>query len=132
MSMSRRHRSQSKIALLGALLAGLAAPLAAHHGWAWAEEEQSNLKGVIQSVSMAAPHPSLKVKAASGAIWLVELANPLKTEQSGFNAGSAKPGDRVVVIGNRDRDRSKPHMKAVRVTVGGKTYDIYPERITRS
>ena len=40
-----------------------------------------------------------------------------------------RKGDTVVILGNRDKDKSKMHMKAVRITVAGKQYDMYPERI---
>ena len=123
--LSRRHTVQLA---LGAM-AALARPAAAHHGWSWAEEEQSTLKGTVVSVSMAPPHPQLNVKAADGVIWLIDLGNPNQTERSGFTATSAKPGDAIVVLGNRDKDESKMHMKAVRITVAGKQYDMYPERI---
>lgn len=106
-----------------------ALPAAAHHGWNWAEEKQTELKGTVRSVSMVPPHPSLQVAAADGVVWLVDLGNPGLTERSGFTAASAKPGDAIVVLGNRALDKTKMYMKAVRLTVGGKTYDIYPERI---
>ena len=41
----------------------------------------------------------------------------------------ANVGDAVTLIGNRSRNRDELRMKAVRVIVGTKTYDIYPERI---
>ena len=103
-TLSRRHIVQLA---LGAT-AALGRPASAHHGWSWAEEEQSTLTGTI---------------------WLIDLGNPNQTERSGFTAASAKPGDAVVVLGNRDKDKSKMHMKAVRITVAGKQYDMYPERI---
>lgn len=43
--------------------------------------------------------------------------------------GVAKAGDPIVVLGNRSLDRNEKRMKAVRITVAGKVYDIYPERI---
>lgn len=122
--LGRRHTLS-----LVAATACLAAPAAAHHGWAWAEGEQTTLQGTIKSVSMAPPHPSLQVVAADGKEWLVDLGNPNQTERSGFTATSAKPGDAVVALGNRHLDKAKLHMKAVRITVAGKTYDMYPERI---
>ena len=61
--------------------------------------------------------------------WLIDLANPNQTERSGFTAASAKAGDAIVVLGNRSKDKSQLWMKAVRITVAGKTYDLYPERI---
>jgi len=116
--------------LVVALLVGLASSGAsAHHGWEWAEEAQSTLNGTIQSISMAPPHPQLQVKAADGVLWLVDLGNPNQTERSGFTATSGKVGDAIVVLGNRHKDKSRMHMKAVRITVAGKQYDMYPERI---
>jgi hypothetical protein len=113
-------------ALAVALLSQLAV---AHHGWTWAEDAQSTLTGKIQSVSMAAPHPTLQVTAADGAVWQIDLGNPSQTQRSGFTAESAKEGDAVTVLGNRNREQSRNHMKAVRVTIAGKSYDLYPERI---
>ncbi len=101
----------------------------AHHGWAWAEDEQSTLTGRVQSVSMNAPHPTLQVTDAGGASWQVDLGNPNQTERSGFTAESAKAGDAITVLGNRNRDQERKHMKAVRITIAGKNFDLYPERI---
>ena len=101
----------------------------AHHGWSWAEGEQTELEGTIAEISMAPPHPSLKVEAFDGVVWQVDLGNPRNTERSGFVEGSAKVGDPIVVLGNRSLDKDEKLMKAVRITVAGKAFDIYPERI---
>jgi hypothetical protein len=103
----------------------------AHHGWSWAEEDQTELKGTIESISRAPPHPSLKVKAADG-LWQVDLGNPNQTERSGFKADSAKAGDPITVLGNRSLDKSRLHMKAVRITVGEQQFEMYPERIRKN
>lgn len=108
-------------------LAGSAA--LAHHGWSWAVDEQSQLEGVVQSVSMAPPHPSLQVRANDGAVWRIDLGNPGLTSRSGFRAASAPAGTRVLVTGNRSRNPSERLMKAVRLTIDGRNYDIYPDRI---
>ena len=42
---------------------------------------------------------------------------------------TAKVGDQIVVIGHRSRDEAEKRMKAVRITVNGKTYDVYPNRV---
>lgn len=102
---------------------------AAHHGWAWAEDAQSTLAGKIESISMAAPHPTLQVTDAQGATWQVDLGNPNQTQRSGFTGDTAKAGDAITVLGNRNRDSERKHMKAVRITIAGKNYDLYPERI---
>ncbi|MFZ5783755.1 MAG: DUF6152 family protein [Pseudomonadota bacterium] len=114
---------------LASLIAGASLPALAHHGWSWAEDEQTELKGTIRAISMAPPHPSLQVAAADGVVWQIDLGNPNQTARSGFTATSAKPGDAIVVLGNRHKDKAKMQMKAVRITVGGRNYDMYPERI---
>ncbi|MCW4455809.1 DUF6152 family protein [Flavobacterium sp. MXW15] len=115
--------------LSGLAIAGAAAMASAHHGWDWAEQAQSTLEGTVESVSMAPPHPRLQVKADDGSAWQIDLGNPSQTERSGFRADSARPGDRIVVLGNRNKDAGKQHMKAVRITLDGRHYDLYPERL---
>jgi hypothetical protein len=117
------------MALLASAAVAVSQLAAAHHGWAWAEDEQSTLNGKIQSISMAAPHPTLQVTDAAGATWQVDLGNPSQTERSGFTGDTAKAGDAITVLGNRNRDRERKHMKAVRITIAGKSFDLYPERI---
>ena len=51
------------------------------------------------------------------------------TEKSGFTGDTAQPGDKVTVLGNRSKEPGTTHMKAVRITISGKNYDMYPERI---
>ncbi len=120
----------TKRALAAVLLsATVATGAAAHHGWSWAEADQIELRGTIQQISMGGPHPTLDVATVDDGVWRVELGNPRQTERAGFVEGVAKPGDQVKALGNRSQDRTEKRMKAVRITVGEKRYDIYPERI---
>jgi hypothetical protein len=120
----------TKRALAAVLLsATVATGAAAHHGWSWAEADQIELRGTIQQISMGGPHPTLDVATVDDGMWRVELGNPRQTERAGFVEGVAKPGDQVTALGNRSQDRTEKRMKAVRITVGEKRYDIYPERI---
>jgi len=126
---SRLSRRRALQLTTGGAVVATSLPASAHHGWSWAEEAQTELRGTVKSISMAPPHPSLQVAAGDGVLWQIDLANPNQTERSGFTATSAKPGDAIVVLGNRHQDKTKMLMKAVRITVAGKTYDLYPERI---
>ncbi|HUH58579.1 MAG TPA: DUF6152 family protein [Candidimonas sp.] len=123
-SFSLLCRTAAGTALCGLLLGSAWA----HHGWAWAEEEQMRLAGTVKEVQMAPPHPHLEVQTPQGA-WRVELANPSQTREAGFVESSAKPGDSIIATGNRAKNHAEMRMKAVQITVEGKTYDIYPERI---
>jgi hypothetical protein len=115
-----------------AVAAFAATPAAAHHGWSWAEEQQTELTGTIREIYIGAPHPVLTVAAADGQTWTIELGNPNQTARSGFKEGSAKIGDEVTALGNRARGTGEKRMKAVRITIGGKNFDLYPERIGRT
>lgn len=126
---NRLNRRRALQLVAGGVVVGSTSPALAHHGWSWAEDAQSELKGAIRSISMAPPHPSLQVTAADGVLWQIDLGNPNQTERSGFTATSAKPGDAIVILGNRHKDKTKMQMKAVRITIAGKNYDMYPERI---
>ncbi|MCC7253138.1 DUF6152 family protein [Hyphomicrobium sp.] len=131
--MKNTSKRKGFYGLAGLLVAAVAllstAPAVAHHGWSWAVDEQTELTGTIQEISMAPPHPTLRVADLDGTVWQVDLGNPGQTARSGFTGESAKPGDAVTVLGNRHRDETKKHMKAVRITIGGINYDMYPDRI---
>ncbi|OHV85633.1 DUF6152 family protein [Ensifer sp. LCM 4579] len=121
--------SSSRIPIAGLLGLLLVSGAYAHHGWSWAVADQVELSGVIREISMAPPHPTLRVETENDGVWRVELGNPRLTQRSGFVEGAAKVGDPIVVLGNRSLDPNEKRMKAVRITVAGKVYDIYPDRI---
>ena len=117
--------------LSGGFAAGLAllaaGPTLAHHGWSWTQDGFFELEGVIKEIYIGNPHAMLDVDV-EGEIWRVELAPPSRTIAAGFTEDVAKAGDEVTAIGNRSQDENEKRMKAVRITVNGKTYDVYPDR----
>lgn len=117
--------------LLATALAGLiglsVGTASAHHGWAWTEDGFFELTGTISAIYFGNPHPTLDVDV-EGEIWRVDLATPSATARAGFMEDTAKVGDEVIVLGNRSREETENHMKAVRVTVNGQSYDVYPGR----
>ncbi|WP_011582695.1 MULTISPECIES: DUF6152 family protein [Chelativorans] len=125
-------RMLSKIGRLLSLSLALglvASPSAfAHHGWSWTEDEYSELEGTITQVYVGNPHATLEIDV-DGENWRVELAPPSQTVRAGFSEDAAKPGDTVTAIGNLSLDQNERRMKAVRITVNGKTYDVYPNRV---
>ena len=122
MSTSKRIAAAAFATLLAA------APAAAHHGWAWVVDEQSELTGTVVSAYYGNPHTHLSIMTDEG-VWEVDLAPPGASARAGFVEGIVEPGDMVTLIGNRSRDNSELRMKAVRVIVGDEVYDVYPDRI---
>jgi hypothetical protein len=115
--------------LTGVAAAGfLATAAAAHHGWAWTEDEPFLLTGVIESIFIGNPHVTMEVRA-DGLLWHVDLAPLGPTLQAGFSENAAGVGDEVTLIGYRSRTHDDHSMKAARVIVNGATYDVYPSRV---
>jgi hypothetical protein len=112
--------------LVAAVLAAM--PALAHHGWAWTEDDPFELTGVIEDIYIGNPHVTLKVRAEDGP-WDVDLAPLAPSTRAGFDENAAKIGDTVTCVGFRSRDHAERHMKAARVIVKGKTYDVYPNRV---
>lgn len=126
MAISRRVLMSRGLTAGLALLA--AAPALAHHGWSWTEDGFFELTGTIRAISYGNPHPTLDVDV-EGETWRVELAPPAATQRAGFMEDTAKVGDQITAIGHRSRDETEKRMKAVRIIVNGKTYDVYPNRV---
>lgn len=116
-----------KALFAGLILTAAVAPALAHHGWSWTQSGFFQLEGVVTEVYFGNPHPTLSVDV-EGTIWTVELAPPSASTAAGFTEETAAVGDEVTAIGNRSQDPNEPRMKAVRVIVGGETYDVYPAR----
>ena len=117
-----------RVALAAFAATTLAVPALAHHGWSWTDGERYELTGTIAEIYIGQPHATLKVTAADG-VWDVDLAPLIRTLAAGFDENAARVGDHVTAIGNRASDRDEKHMKAVRIIVSGKTYDVYPDRV---
>lgn len=126
--MTRRQFPFATVPLMTLLAGLLAGPALAHHGWSWTEDGFFELTGTVAEVYIGNPHATLEVEA-DGEVWEVDLAPPRATMNAGFVEGVAEPGDEVIAIGHRSRDASERRMKAVRIIVGGETYDVYPKRV---
>jgi len=113
--------------IVAAAALALPAAVAAHHGWGWTQDEESRLTGTIQSISFGNPHMHLQLRNDAG-VWEVDLSPPIVAQGSGFGRDSAKAGDRAVITGHRARDASVRAFKGETITVGGRTYDVYPNR----
>lgn len=114
-------------ALAGAFAAVAPLPVAAHHGWLWAEDENSELEGVIEEVRLGNPHGLLTVRVGDE-VWTVEVGQPWRNERAGLTDGKLAPGVAISASGHRASDASKKLFKAERIVIDGVTYNLYPDR----
>ena len=105
-----------------------AGPVFAHHGWSGQEEAVTTLSGtVVQSVSLAGPHATMKIKVGND-VWDLTLAPPARTASSGLKEGLIPVGATVMVRGNRNSDHNRHEMKCIYVKQGANEYHVYPDR----
>lgn len=109
------------------LAIGLSTHAFAHHGWAWAEDVNAELTGVIVAAKLGNPHGVLTV-SVEGAQWLVEVGQPWRNERAGLKDAMLVKGVKLKVEGHRAKDPSKRVFKAERVFIDGKKFDLYPDR----
>jgi len=113
----------------GFLAISLAIPAGAHHGWAGQSDKQTEISGkVSKPVSLNGPHATMQI-TSEGQVWDITLAPPARAQSAGLTPSTLKVGDTVTVLGNRNSDPKRFEMKTVRVTSGGRNFDVYPDRI---
>ena len=114
---------------LAALAALPLAPVAAraHHGWAWTTGGNIVLTGIIREARLGNPHGVLMVDA-EGEMWTVEVGQPWRNARAGLADGDLAPGVEVAIEGEPAADVSERRLKAERITIAGREYDLYPGR----
>ena len=101
--------------------------LAAHHGWAWATDEELVATGTVKSVRNRNPHGEMLLGTPAGD-WTVEIGQPWRNAQAGLTEQMLKPGTKLSVHGHRSARKDQRLMKAERIVIAGKSYNLYPDR----
>lgn len=99
----------------------------AHHGWAWATDEEFEITGTIQSVRLGNPHGEVTI-SVEGEEWVVEVGQPWRNDRVGLSKEMLRPGREITVHGHRSAKEGERLVKAERVVIDGKDYDLYPDR----
>jgi hypothetical protein len=104
-----------------------ALPLAAHHGWGWATDEEFRLSGTVKQVRFGNPHGRMVLTTEQGD-WVVEIGQPWRNRRAGLTPQRLQPGTQLRVHGHRSARKGERLMKAVRVVIGDTSYTLYPDR----
>ncbi len=99
----------------------------AHHGWRWTADGNFELTGLITKAELGNPHGVLTLDA-DGEIWTVEVGQPWRNERAGLTDDMLAPGKEITASGQRAENAEERLMKAERIIISGKLYDLYPDR----
>lgn len=121
----KNHLMAATVVLLGLLVHPV--PGNAHHGWSWTIGGNIELIGVIQKVSLGMPHGVVTVDA-EGEVWTVEVGQPWRNERAGLKPDDLAEGVEVRIIGEPSADPAQKLLKAERIYINGREYNLYPDR----
>ena len=112
---------RSLLAALGVTLAAGAA--VAHHGWGSYDAKKTlTVASAVEHIAWQNPHVHIHV-THEGATWEAVLAPPFRMEARGLSPDLLKVGTQVEVEGYPST-RTQNEMRAERIVVAGKTYEL--------
>src|ERR1043166_3719504 len=121
-SLNLEPPMRTRFALLAAL-ALIAAPALAHHGWgSYDAAHPVAVAGPIVTSKFENPHVTVTVRG-SDKVWTVTLAPTSRMENRGAVAAVVAVGKDIAAYGYPST-REKDEMRAERITVDGKTYEM--------
>lgn len=106
-----------------ALVAFTTAAAIAHHGWgSYDASNPVTVNGQIESLKFENPHATIVIKGADNA-WTATLAPTSRMQARGASADIVAVGKTVSAYGYPSTVE-KDEMRAERITVDGKTYEL--------
>jgi hypothetical protein len=99
----------------------------AHHGWGWATDEEFEVTGTVTEVRLGNPHGEVTLDVA-GERWVVEVGQPWRNDRAGLTSQLLAVGQRMTVHGHRSAKIGERLLKAERLVIDGKDYNLYPGR----
>ena len=123
------HLKTISYSVLFLLAAGLwlAPGIMAHHGWGWATDEEFEITGRITAVRLGNPHGEVTIDV-DGTSWIVEVGQPWRNDRVGLTADRLQIGTVMTVHGHRSAKPGENLVKAERVVIGDRDFDLYPDR----
>ena len=105
------------------LMLSAAFSVLAHHGWAdFDRSRKVEVNGVIVESKYENPHCFVRVKVDQND-WAVELSALPRMKRQNITAQMIASGTRVTLIGHPHKNKARV-MKAIQMSVNGKTYDL--------
>ncbi|MEO9522385.1 MULTISPECIES: DUF6152 family protein [Marinobacter] len=102
-------------------------PATAHHGWGWATDQEFEITGTIVAKRLGNPHGEVTLNV-DGKDWLIEVGQPWRNQRAGLTAELLSEGRVITVHGHKSAKADERRVKAERVVIDGKDYNLYPDR----
>jgi len=98
-----------------------------HHGWGWATDQEFEITGTVVAKRLGNPHGEVTLDV-DGKEWLIEVGQPWRNQRAGLTAELLAEGRTITVHGHRSAKAGERLVKAERIVIDGKDYNLYPGR----
>jgi Family of unknown function (DUF6152) len=115
-------------AVIALVLAGVSAPLSAHHSWPVNTDKLVTVKGTITRVEWGNPHPMFTLEVRDGGTvetWQIGGPAVTRMQANGWTKDTLKPGDVVTGTGYQFSDGQKIIRLESVVLSDGKEMRVY-------
>ena len=124
---SLNHTYFFRILTLISILLTLTPAAIAHHGWGWATDEEFEIAGRIVEVRLGNPHGEVTIETDNQQ-WVIEVGQPWRNQRAGLSAELLQVGRGIIVHGHRSAAPGERLVKAERLVIDGRNYNLYPDR----
>ena len=92
--------------------------------------QASTQRGEVKrwSVAVAAFLTDFETRARWDDAWIVEVGQPWRNERAGLTEALLRPGRTMTVHGHRSANTGERLVKAERIVIEGRDYNLYPDR----
>lgn len=105
------------------MVSALTGGVAAHHGWgSYDASRKITMEGAVRHLQWQNPHVHIRLDHEN-AVWTIVLAPVSRMQLRGLSPELIKDGTLVAAQGYPSR-RIEHEMRAERISVGGKTYEM--------
>jgi len=98
-----------------------------HHGWGWATDAEYEITGKIVDVRLGNPHGEVTLEVENQH-WVIEIGQPWRNERAGLTDDLLTRGRTITVYGHRSAKQDERLVKAERVVIDGRDFNLYPGR----
>lgn len=95
--------------------------------WLDFKPELMEVDAIVIDNNIDSSDPVLNVRARGGRNWTIELADRARHAEIGLKTSAALPFERIHVIGRRTRIFGEYRIKALRLIIGDRIFDLYPD-----
>lgn len=90
----------------------------------------TRLEATITDININGSDPTLQVRAPDGMNWTIELGSHARNRAIGLTDAAMLPGDRVHVAGEPAHNFGETRIKALRLTINDRRFDLAEESPT--